>query len=182
MNELASSGQLRMSFLRWALVTVAATLLLGFLSARIANSGYGNPWFAALEKPALMPPGWVFAAVWTALYILIALALAMILNARGARLRGLAVALFLVQLLLNLFWSPIFFAHHQVGFAFILILAMIVLTVATTIVFLRVRRAAGLLMLPYIAWLCFAAWLNHGIDVLNPDASTLAPPALRTQI
>lgn len=171
-----------MSFLRWALVTVAAALLLGFLSARISNSGYENPWFALLEKPAAMPPGWVFGAAWTALYILIALALAMILNARGARGRGTAIGLFLVQYMLNLIWSPLFFAYHQVRPAFFLIIAMIVLTVATIIAFRRVRPGAAILMLPYLAWLCFAAWLNHGIDVLNPDAATLAVPAVRTQI
>ena len=182
MNELASPGQLRMSFLRWALVTVPAIVLLGFLSGRVANSGYENLWFAALEKPALMPPGWVFGAVWTLLYILIALALAMVLNARGARRRGLGIALFLVQFLLNLAWSPIFFARHQVMPAFFLILAMILLTGATIAVFRRIRGAAALLMLPYLAWLCFAAWLNYGIHSLNPDADSLAAPAVRTQI
>jgi tryptophan-rich sensory protein len=182
MNELASSGQLRMSFLRWALVTVPAVVLLGFLSARIANSGYGNLWFAALDKPSITPAGWVFAAAWTTLYILIALALAMVINARGARLRGLGIALFLVQLLFNLAWSPIFFAHHRITLAFYLILAMIALTAVTIMVFRRIRGAAALLMLPYLAWLCFAGWLNHSIDLLNPDARTLAVPAVRTQI
>ncbi len=182
MNELASSGQLRMSFLRWALVTVAGIELIGFLSGQVANSGYGNPWFALLEKPAAMPPGWVFGAAWASLYLLIALALAIILHARGARLRGAAIALFLVQLLLNLCWSPLFFAYHQVGAAFILILTMIALTVLIIVLFWRIRVAAALLMLPYLGWLCFAAWLNHQIDVLNPNASTLAVPAVRTQI
>lgn len=182
MNELASPGQLRMSFLRWALVSVPAIVLLGFLSARIANSGYGNLWFASLDKPSITPAGWVFAATWTTLYVLIALALAMVLNARGARLRGVGIAAFVAQFLLNLAWSPIFFAYHKVGLAFAVILAMIALSVVTIMVFRRIRGAAALLMLPYLAWLCFAAWLNHGIDVMNPDAQTLARPSVRTQI
>lgn len=58
MNEIASPGQLRLAYLRWALVTVPVIVLLGFLSGQLANSGFGNRWFDALEKPALMPPGW----------------------------------------------------------------------------------------------------------------------------
>ena len=74
MNEIASQGQLRLAYLRWALVTVPAIVFLGFLSGRLANSGYGNRWFGALDKPALMPPGWAFGAAWTILYVLMALA------------------------------------------------------------------------------------------------------------
>ncbi|WP_375183836.1 tryptophan-rich sensory protein, partial [Marinobacter sp.] len=73
MNEIASQGQLRLAYLRWALVTVPAIVFLGFLSGRLANSGFGNRWFASLNLPVLMPPGWAFAVAWTILYILMAL-------------------------------------------------------------------------------------------------------------
>ena len=106
MNEIASQGQLRLAYLRWALVTVPAIVFLGFLSGRLANSGYGNRWFDALDKPALMPPGWAFGAAWTILYVLMALAFAIVLHARGARGRGVAIGLFLLQLAMNLA-SPI---------------------------------------------------------------------------
>src|ERR1700754_4423481 len=91
MSELALPGQLRMSFVRVALIVVPAILFLGILSGVAAGSGYENPWFAALVKPSLMPPGWVFPVAWTALYILIGLALSMILAARGAGGRAMAV-------------------------------------------------------------------------------------------
>ena len=91
MSELASTGQLRMSFLRVALVTVPLILFLGILSGALAGSGTGNPWFAALAKPAEMPPAWAFPAAWTLLYILIGFALAMIIWARGASGRGMSV-------------------------------------------------------------------------------------------
>jgi tryptophan-rich sensory protein len=93
-------------------------VFLGFLSGRLANSGYGNRWFDALVKPDFMPPGWAFGVAWTILYILMGLALAMVIHARGARGRGVAIILFLVQLLLNLAWSPLFFRAHQVDNAF----------------------------------------------------------------
>lgn len=182
MNEIASRGQLRLAYLRWALVTVPVIVLLGFLSGKFANSGFGNRWFDALEKPAIMPPGWAFGAAWTVLYILMGLAFAMILHARGARGRGGAIALFLLQLLLNLAWSPLFFRAHQVGSALILILVLLVLVAVTALLFARIRRVAGLLLLPYLAWLVFASFLNYEIGRLNPGAETLVAPALKTQI
>jgi tryptophan-rich sensory protein len=182
MTALASRSQLRMSFLRYALFTVPAILLLGTVSGRISGSGYGNAWFDALQKPAIMPPGWVFGAAWTILYVLLGFALALILHARGARGRGLALALFLVQLLLNFAWSPIFFAYHEVGAAFWTIAAMILLSLATAVLFWRIRRAAALLMLPYFAWLCFAALLTWQIGALNPEAAQLAPEGSTTDI
>jgi tryptophan-rich sensory protein len=182
MNELASNGQLRMSFVRVALFTVPLILFLGIVSGALAGSGYDNPWFGSLAKPDAMPPGWVFPLVWTILYILIGLALAMIIAARGAAGRGVAIALFVCQLVLNLAWSPLFFAAHRIGPAFLLILGMLVLAVVTTLAFARVRRRAAWAMIPYLVWLCFAAWLNYQIEALNPGAETLAPARPSTQV
>jgi benzodiazapine receptor len=175
MTQIASRAQLRMSYLRWALVTVPLILLLGTLSGVAAGSGNDNPWFAALAKPAFMPPGWAFPVAWTLLYICLGLALAHILHARGARGRPPAIALFLLQLVLNFAWSPLFFAAHKVSLAFWTIVAMWILAAATAWLFFRIRRAAGLLMLPYLAWLLFAGAFNHAIDRLNPGAELAAP-------
>jgi benzodiazapine receptor len=182
MGQIASTSQIRMSFVRWALVTVPLILLLGVGSGQLANSGYGNPWFDALDKPSFIPPGWVFGVVWTILYILMGLALAYILSARGARGRGMAVALFMAQLVINLAWSPVFFALHQVTIALGMIVAMFVLAAITAWRFAAIRRAAGLLMLPYLAWLLLATALNFEVMRLNPAAETLAPGAVATQI
>ena len=175
MTGIASRSQLRMSFLRYALITVPAILLLGTLSGRASSSGYGNDWFDALTKPAIMPPSWAFPVAWTILYILLGLALALVLHARGARGRGLAVTLFLAQLALNLSWSPIFFAAHQIRTAFFVIVAMFVIAAVTAWLFGRIRRLAGLLMLPYLAWLLFAATLNWQFVQANPDVAALVP-------
>jgi benzodiazapine receptor len=180
--EIASRSQLRMAYLRYALFTVPAILLLGTLSGRAAGSGNGNPWFDALEKPGFMPPGWAFPLAWTILYIMLGLSLAMILNARGARGRGLAVSVFLAQLALNYAWSPIFFARHKIDLALIVILAIIVLTVVTAWLFHRIRKPAAWLLLPYLAWLCFATALNFQIGRLNPGAERLAPGSSSTDI
>lgn len=157
MREIASKQQLRLAFLRWAVVTVPFVLLLGFTAARLVPSGAQNTWYAALVKPDLTPPDWAFPAAWTVIYVLLGLALAMMIHARGSRLRGPAIALFGVQLVVNLTWSPVFFGMHQVTWAFGILGAMFVLTIAMTIVFARVRVIAAVLMLPYLAWLVFAA-------------------------
>jgi len=120
--------------------------------------------------------------VWTCLYIMLGCALAIIWNARGARGRGVAVALFAVQFALNVAWSPVFFALHQITAAFGLILAMIAAAFVTFLAFGRVRRSAAYLMLPYLAWLCFAAALNYDYMRLNPDAQTLVPGGRTNQI
>ena len=182
MTGLASRSQLRMSFLRYALVTVPAVLLLGMVSGVASNSGYENGWFAALEKPGLMPPSWAFPVAWTILYILLGLVLAMILHARGAKGRGVLIALFAAQLLLNYGWSPLFFAAHQVEAALVVILFMVALTIVLMALLRPVRPLAALLLAPYLAWLCLAAALNWQILQLNPNASELVPQRGRTNI
>jgi translocator protein len=182
MRQLASSSQLRMSFVRWALFVVPAIMFLGFLSGAVSGSGEENSWFNTLIKPEAQTPGWVFGLAWTILYLMIGLAFAMILHARGARARGLAIGLFLAQFALNLYWSPLFFGQHQVTTAFYLILVILLSAIGTTFVFARIRKAAAWLMVPYLAWLSFASILNYQIDFLNPDAENLYVPAASTQI
>lgn len=182
MVEIASKTQLRMSFLRWALFLVPLILLLGWLSGQWSGSGEENRWYSALIKPEMTPPGWAFPLVWTILYVLMGLALAMIFNARGASGRPLAIFLFIVQLIANLIWSPLFFGMHQVGAALWLIVFIFVTAFATTIMFANIRKAAGWLMVPYLAWLVVAGILNWQIDRLNPDAETLVVPAITSQI
>lgn len=182
MNQLASASQLRMSLLRWALFVIPVTMFLGFLSGTISGSTAENSWYQTLIKPEIQPPGWVFGVVWPTLYFLMGLAFAMVLHARGARGRGIAIGLFLTQFLINLTWSPVFFGQHKVSTAFYIIVAMLIVAIATTVAFGRVRKAAAWLMVPYLVWISFAAILNYKIDQLNPDAESLYVPAASSQI
>jgi translocator protein len=182
MNQIASPSQLRMSFVRWALFVVPAVMFLGFLSGAVSGSGEENSWFAELVKPDAQPPGWVFPVAWSLLYLMMAIAFSMVLHARGAQLRTVAIGLFLAQFILNLSWSPIFFGQHKVTMAFYLILVILALAIATTVVFGRIRKAAAWLMVPYLMWLSFASILNFQIDRLNPDAENLYVPAASSQI
>ncbi|WP_395613283.1 TspO/MBR family protein [Allosphingosinicella sp.] len=175
MSGLASRSELRMSFLRYAVITVPAIVLLGTLSGFLSNSGYSNPWFDALRKPGFMPPGWAFGVAWTILYILIGISLAMLLHAKGARKRERAIILFGLMLAINLAWSPVFFGMHKVTFALGMIAAMIVLTASLILILWRIRIVAALLLYPYLGWLMFAGLLNYEILRLNPNAETLVP-------
>jgi tryptophan-rich sensory protein len=163
------------SWWKTALLCIVAIELLGGLSGWLSNSGYGNGWFDALQKPSFMPPGWAFGIVWPILYALIGIALAMVLAEPPSPRRKLALILFFVQLALNFAWSPIFFGAHDISLANIVIFAIAALAAAAAGQFLRIRRAAGLLMIPYLAWLVFAATLNSTIGALNPGAGASLP-------
>ena len=160
----------RKSWWKTAIVAVLAIEILGGASGWLSNSGYGNGWFDLLRKPSFMPPGWTFGVVWPVLYALLGIALAMVLAEPPSPRRKLALILFFVQLALNFAWSPIFFGAHDIGLAKVVIFVMAALAAAAAGQFLRLRREAGLLLVPYLAWLVFAATLNASIEVLNPGA------------
>ena len=170
MTELASSGQLRAAFLRWALVLVPGILFLGFFSGQVAGSGAGNPWFMELTKPSLYPPPQLFGIVWSILYGVIALALAMVVTANGAPGRKAAIIAFAVQLALNLAWSPLFFGAHKLVPALVLLVVLDLAIIVTVLLFRQVRPLAALLLLPYLAWCLFATVLNWQFVAANPNA------------
>jgi tryptophan-rich sensory protein len=148
---------------------IAAPLILaiGTASGLLSGSGVDNAWFNALAKPWFMPPGWVFPVVWITLYLLMGLALGQVLAAPPSPARRRAILLFALHLILNLFWSPIFFAAHRVDLALVDILAIDLLVLATIAAFWRVRPAAALLLLPYPLWLALATAVTSSVLRLN---------------
>lgn len=178
MTELASPGQLRASLLRWSLFLAPLLLLLGTISGVMSNSGGNNFWFAGLEKPAIYPPPATFGIVWTVLYLLMGVALAMVVTARGAPGRGLAIGVFVVQFLLNLAWSPVFFGMELMVPGFYLLLAIDLAVLVTVVLFYRVRPLAAWLLMPYLAWVLFAAVLNWQFVQANPEEAAGAEVAL----
>ena len=178
MTELASPGQLRASLLRWSLFLAPLLLLLGTISGVMSNSGGNNFWFVGLEKPAIYPPPATFGIVWTVLYLLMGVALAMVVTARGAPGRGLAIGVFVVQFLLNLAWSPVFFGMELLVPGFYLLLAIDLAVLVTVVLFYRVRPLAAWLLMPYLAWVLFAAVLNWQFVQANPEEAAGAEVAL----
>ena len=124
-------------------------------------------WYAQLVKPELSPPNWVFAPVWNVLYFLMAIALYRLLISEQRQGRRLALALFIVQLLLNITWSAVFFGLHSPGGGLVVI-AFLVLVIGATMFWCRcVSKVAALLLVPYLGWVCFAAYLNYQFWRLN---------------
>jgi len=145
--------------LGWLVLCFAAAATAGFVST--------TGWYAALHQPAWNPPAWLFAPVWTVLYVMMAVAAWQVERAGGWEARKPELRLFLLQWALNAAWTPLFFGWHQVGWALVEIIVLWVALVLTVRAFWRVRRSAGLLLLPYLAWVTFAACLNGTVWWLN---------------
>ncbi len=122
-------------------------------------------WYPALHKPVWTPPAWLFGPVWTTLYLMMAVAAQRITLRANRRL---PLALFGLQLALNAAWSPVFFGAHQVGGALVILTALCLTLLATTITFFRRDAFAGALLVPYLTWCIFAGTLNLAIWRLNP--------------
>ena len=124
-------------------------------------------WYRTLVKPSWNPPDWVFGPVWTTLYVMMGGAAWLIWNRGGVRQQRRALGLFAVQLALNAAWSWIFFNRHWLGWAAVEIVCLWIAIAVTTWAFFHRSRAAGWLMMPYLAWVSFAVALNIAIWQLN---------------
>lgn len=149
------------------LLSVVICFLPGFIGARI-NAKAIPEWYVYLRKPSFAPPNWVFAPAWTALYLLMAISLFLVWR-KGLSAPGVKVALtvFVIQLLINGIWTPLFFGLRSPGAGLIAIIALWIAILFTIIRFLGVSRMAGLLLLPYLAWVSYASLLNFWIYRLN---------------
>ncbi|NDR57154.1 tryptophan-rich sensory protein TspO [Aliiruegeria sabulilitoris] len=155
------------------------TLLLFaiFLAACFAAGSTGalfapGDWYRDLRKPTWTPPGWMFSVVWTVLYLLMSWAAARVAVSEGG---GLALALWALQIALNTLWTPVFFGLHRARVGMVIIILLWVSVAATSVAFYLVDSLAGVLMVPYIAWVSVAACLNYSILRLNPELSAANP-------
>lgn len=143
-------------------------LFTGFIGS-IFTSPSIPTWYATLTKPSFNPPSWIFAPVWITLFVLIGISLYMVWN-KGLQDKKVKISLFIfgVQLVLNVLWSFLFFGLHSPFYAFLEIIILWIAIVLTIVNFFKASRTAGLLLLPYIFWVSFAAILNFSIWRLNP--------------
>lgn len=146
-------------------------LLVTFAAAWIGSRFLPGEWYASLAKPAWTPPNAVFAPVWTVLYVLMAVAAWLVWRRAGFSRAGTALVLFVVQLCLNALWSYSFFGLERVDIAFVDIVALWVLILVVIVLFWRVDRRAGALMVPYLLWVGFASYLNLELWRLNGGPS-----------
>ncbi len=146
---------------------MAVTFSAPVIASLVTDPAASN-WYANLNKPSFNPPGWIFGPVWTVLYILMAVSAALVWyrGLPGPKVR-IALVLYMVQLVLNASWTPIFFGLQMPLLAFIDILLLWAAILITILAFLRVSRYAALLMAPYLIWTTFAAILNFTLWYLN---------------
>jgi tryptophan-rich sensory protein len=148
-------------------ICVVTVILLGSLSG-ILGQASDRTWYDSLIKPPGTPPGWVFGPVWTALYAMMGTALALVWhNTSQVREQRIALRLFAIQMLLNLLWTPVFFRAQEMLLALVIIVALWVSIFLTIRAFSVVHVNAGRLMIPYLAWVSYATYLNAGFLALN---------------
>ena len=148
-------------------IAIIVSQLAGIIGSVFTSSSVDG-WYSQITKPVFNPPSWVFGPVWTTLYVLMGIA-AFLIWKRGWDRKDVKVALsiFAGQLVLNTFWSIIFFRLESPGGAFIEIIFLWLAIVATIVAFAKISKPAAWLLVPYIAWVSFAAYLNYSIYVLN---------------
>jgi tryptophan-rich sensory protein len=151
-----------------ALIGFLGLCLLVGLSAAAVNAPAMQGWYLSLHRPPLTPPNWLFPVAWTTLYLMIGTSAWLIWwrGPQGRRQRA-ALQLWGWQLLINALWSPAFFGLRDPALGLVVILPLVVLVAMTTISFSRLYRPAALLMVPYLIWSSFAAYLNVGFWWLN---------------
>ncbi|OSZ80166.1 hypothetical protein CAP36_02615 [Chitinophagaceae bacterium IBVUCB2] len=149
------------------IISIAIPLLVGGISGFFTDTGVGS-WYQTINKPSWNPPGWIFGPVWTTLYVMMGIAMYLVWKKEAsAILKKTALSLFAIQLVLNFFWSFIFFNQQQIGWALVEIIAMWVFILLTIFAFANVSKTAAWLLVPYISWVSFATILTYTIWQLN---------------
>jgi len=146
---------------------IVVCLGVGFLGSKYTSQSISD-WYSQIKKPAWTPPNWLFAPVWTFLYISMAVAAWLVWRNLGVTGSYASMILFVLQLALNALWSYLFFGLRMPGLAFLDIVALFVAIVLTAMLFWRYVALAGVLMLPYIVWVGYASTLNWAIWRMNP--------------
>lgn len=153
--------------LKKLIICILLCLIAGFIGSIFTTPSIPT-WYQTLNKPSFNPPNWIFAPVWTTLYILMGAALAIVWqNMRRDKGSKVGIYLFIFQLIANVIWSYMFFTLHSPLYALINIAVLWILIIATILYFWKVSKLASILLWPYIAWVSFASFLNYSIFILN---------------
>lgn len=152
----------------WKLVIAILICEIVGIASGLLSQAEMNNWFATIKKPIWNPPSYLFAPVWTTLYLLMGIALWLVWKSTFIeRQKNNAIKLFALQLFLNFWWSIFFFRFHSPYLAFLDIVLMAITILLTIFKFSRISKTASWLLVPYFLWVCFAAVLNYSIWLLN---------------
>ncbi|ASI99046.1 TspO/MBR family protein [Thermococcus celer] len=148
------------------IVSILIPLIVGFAGSFFTSSSI-NSWYSTINKPSFNPPNWLFAPVWTLLFILIGISFYLVWNKDFGDIRSWVLLIYGANLALNLLWSLLFFGLRNPYLALIEIVILWFVILGNIIVFYRISRTAGLLLIPYLLWVTFASFLNYNIYILN---------------
>jgi len=149
-----------LSFILFFIITFSASFIGGLVTI-----SFKDPWYSQLVKSNLNPPDWIFAPVWTALYLMMTLAIWFFWHSKNRNLS--TVYLYFIHILLNTTWSIVFFGLHQILLALFVLIGLILMIIILMLRFKRVNIVSYYLMIPYLLWCCFALFLNFNLLILN---------------
>jgi len=149
-----------LSFLLLAIITYSASIIGG-----LATVGFKEPWFSLLIKPSFNPPGWIFAPVWTTLYLMMTIAVWNFWHSNNRDMN--TVYIYFIHLIFNTTWSVVFFVFHKMVLSLVVLLLLIFLIIVLLFRFRRVNKTSYYLMIPYLLWCLFALVLNVSLIILN---------------
>lgn len=144
-------------------ISIIIPLFAGFIGSLFTTPSIKGGWYEALTKPALVPPSWIFPVVWTTLFILMGLSLYLVWSKQKQPKKKLAYLLFAAQLILNVWWSFLFFYLQRPSWALVEIIILWLAILWNLTLFRKIDRRAGWLLLPYLLWVTFAIYLNYAI-------------------
>mgnify|MGYP001161243361 FL=1 len=149
-----------LTFILFFFITYSASLIGG-----LATINFKEPWYSQLIKPSFNPPDWIFAPVWTTLYLMMTVAIWFFWHSKNRNMN--TVYIYFIHLIFNTTWSIIFFVFHNIFLALITLIILIVLIIILIVRFKRVNLLSTYLMIPYLLWCCYALILNVNLLILN---------------
>ena len=148
------------TFILFLIITFSASLIGG-----LATINFKEPWYSLLNKPMFNPPDWIFAPVWTTLYLMMTVAVWIFWHTKNKNIN--TIYIYFIHLIFNTTWSLVFFVFHNMVLALIILIILIVLIINLILRFKRVNMFSVYLMIPYLLWCCFALILNTSLVILN---------------
>ena len=149
-----------LSFILFGLITYSASVIGGLVTV-----GFKEPWYSLINKPTFNPPSWVFAPVWTTLYLMMTIAIWLFWHSRNREMN--TIYIYFIHIVFNTTWSIVFFGMHQILLALVILLILIFLIIILILRFKHVNMLSCYLMIPYLLWCCYALVLNFNIFLLN---------------
>ena len=149
-----------LSFLLFAIITYSSSLIGGLVTA-----GFKEPWYSLIIKPSFNPPSWIFAPVWTTLYLMMTIAIWFFWHSKNRDMN--TIYIYFIHIIFNTTWSIMFFGFHKIFYALLVLVALVFLIIILILRFKRVNMLSYYLMIPYLLWCCYALVLNFNLFLLN---------------